>query len=92
MGCLWCERVQLFTTASNAGRNQDLVLRLGGTNSSFKAQGGVFARVQIEVTLKNPTGPSQPSSLVAATQAGVALLFISLSPQGCLAIWQGAWH
>ena len=52
-------------------------------------QGLVFLRVQ--VTLKNPTGPSQPSGLAAATQAEAALLFASLSPQVCLATWQRAW-
>lgn len=78
--------------ALNAGRNQDLALRLGGTNSSIKARDRVFPRALTEVTLKNPTGLSLPSSLVAATQAGVGLLFICLSSQGCLAIWQGAWH
>lgn len=61
-------------------------------DSSIKARGRVFPRALTEVTLKNPTGLSLPSSLVAATQAGVGLLFICLSSQGCLAIWQGAWH
>lgn len=40
---------------------------------------------------EEPNWASQPSSLVATTQAEVALLLVSLSPQVCLAIWQRAW-
>ena len=85
MGCLGCERIQLLMKTSSAER------------SVLKVRKHQFYGPGWGVSQGLDTGdPEEPNwaltgALVATTQAEVALLLISLSPQVCLAIWQRAW-